>query len=282
MKLTNLDTKQYKRFFAFGCSYTNYLWPTWADIIGQDIPVYQNWAKSGAGNHFIFNSVMEAHARHRFNKDDLVVVMWSNKEREDRYHNHSWLTATNLSQEEIYGKKWFKMFALDFKGYLVRDLALIKASQLLLETCECSWENFMTNPITNIDIDLATAAGLDKLSDNEQYDYIVRAFDKLCEGTDIDPFIEHKEVVEIYKDIFLKINKSMEGRWSNEYRINRVVPNNDVHPTPLEALKFLETVWPNNSLSSSAKNYANYWNKEIYKHKKLLTPIHSVNSIVRL
>jgi hypothetical protein len=274
MKITNLDPKQYKRFFAFGCSFTNYLWPTWADIIGQDIPVYQNWGKAGAGNHFIFNSVMEAHARYQFDKNDLVIVMWSNKEREDRYHNHNWLTATNLSQEEVYGSKWFKMFALDFKGYLIRDLALIKATQSLLESCNCSWENFMISPITNIDIDLATDAGLDKLTEQEQYENIVRVFDNLCDGKDIDPFIEHKEVIEVYKDVFLNINKSMEGRWSNEYRTNRILTNNDVHPTPLEALKFLEKVWPNNCLSNLARTYATNWNKEINKH--------NVNSIVRL
>jgi hypothetical protein len=281
MKITNLDPKQYKRFFAFGCSFTNYFWPTWADIIGQDMPVYQNWARPGAGNHFIFNSVMEAYTRHQFNKDDLVIIMWSCKEREDRYWHNNWLNATYLTQKEIYGEKWFKKFGTDFKGHLIRDLALIKAIQIFLESSKCSWENFMLRPITDIDVDLATSAGLDKLSDNEQYDYIVRAFDKLCEGIDVDPFIEHREVVEIYKDIFLKINKSMEGRWSNEYRINRVAPNFDVHPTPLEALKFLEVVWPNNFLSDSAKNYANYWNKEIYKHAKFLTPIHPVTNVVR-
>jgi hypothetical protein len=282
MKLTNLDPKKYKRFFAFGCSFTNYLWPTWADIVGQDIPVYQNWAKPGAGNHYIFNSVMEAHARHQFNKNDLVIAMWSNKEREDRYHNNYWLTATNLSQEEVYGKKWFNEFGTDFKGYLVRDLAFIKATQTLLESSKCHWENFMINPITNIDIELATAAGLDKLSENEQYDYIVNAFNKLCEGTDIDPFIEHREVIEIYKDVFLKINKSLEGRWSNEYRINRISPNKDVHPTPLEALAFLDDVWPDNRLSDSSRNYANHWNNEMYKHNKILNPIHPINSVVRL
>lgn len=282
MRITNLNPANYKRFFSFGCSFTNYLWPTWADIIGQDIPVYQNWARPGAGNHFIFNSVMEAHARYQFNEDDLIIIMWSNKEREDRYHNSQWLNATNLTQKEIYGKQWFKMFGTDFKGYLIRDLAFIKATQTFLESCNCDWEQFMISPITNIDVDLATAAGLDKLTDSEQYNYIVNAFNNLCDGNDIDPFIEHKEVIEIYKDVFLKINKSMEGRWSNEYRINRKVPNNDVHPTPLEALEFLNNVWPNHLLSSSARNYADFWNSEVYKHKKILIPIHPTNKIVRL
>ena len=58
MRIQSLDPKKYKRFFAFGCSFTNYYWPTWADIIGQDSNFYENWAQPGAGNHFIFNSIM--------------------------------------------------------------------------------------------------------------------------------------------------------------------------------------------------------------------------------
>ena len=43
MQIQYLDKKKYKRFFAFGCSYTEYFWPTWPDIIGQEIPYYENW-----------------------------------------------------------------------------------------------------------------------------------------------------------------------------------------------------------------------------------------------
>ena len=46
----------YSRFFAFGCSFTSYYWPTWADIIGQEFSDrYYNLAMCGAGNEFMFH-----------------------------------------------------------------------------------------------------------------------------------------------------------------------------------------------------------------------------------
>lgn len=284
MKITNLDISRYKRFFAFGCSFTNYIWPTWADIISQDIPVYENWGKPGAGNHYIFNSLMEAHSRHKFNKDDLVIVMWSTKEREDRYNNNEWIVAGMANQEKVYGRNWFKKFGIDIRGYLIRDLALIKASHSMLKSCECDWENFTLNPTTNIDDNLVIKAGYDlnKISEKEGFEYWVRVFDDLCDGKEIDPLVEYQDVINIYKDIFLDINKSFEGRWSYEYKKSRISPNNDVHPTPLEALEFLDNVWPNNNLSQKSRDYAMYWNEQIFKHKRMNSPIHQIQEVTRL
>jgi hypothetical protein len=284
MKIQNLDPTKYKRFFAFGCSFTNYFWPSWADIIGQDIPVYENWAERGAGNYFIFNSVIEAHSRHKFNKDDLVIVMWSTKEREDRYSDGVWLHDTNITQEKTYGKDWVKKFGTDIKSFLIRDLAYIKSIQTFLETCECDWENFTLQSIINIDQNALKKLGvsIDTMPEEEKFKYWVRVFDDLCDGKEIDPIIEFKDVIEIYKDVFLKINKSLKGRWSYEYTQNRISPDFDLHPTPTEALKFLDTVWPNNKLSVNARDYAAHWNKEIFKYNNLKMPIHPITSITRL
>ena len=43
-----------KRLITFGCSFTDYSWPTWADIIALDREVeYENWAIGGGGNQQI-------------------------------------------------------------------------------------------------------------------------------------------------------------------------------------------------------------------------------------
>ena len=49
------EFKKYKRVFAFGCSFTCYRWPTWADLIGKQCEgaEFRNYGKSGAGNLFI-------------------------------------------------------------------------------------------------------------------------------------------------------------------------------------------------------------------------------------
>ena len=86
--------KNYKRFYAFGDSYTKYYWPTYADIIGHNMQgLYQNWGLKGAGNHYIFNSIVECNQRDKFTSDDLVIVMWTGVTREDRYVDNHWSTA---------------------------------------------------------------------------------------------------------------------------------------------------------------------------------------------
>lgn len=84
-----------KRFFAFGCSVTEYLWPTWADVISytlhrQGYECY-NFGNSGGGNFGILASMVAANQRYKFNKNDIICVMWSSWNREDRYVlNYGW------------------------------------------------------------------------------------------------------------------------------------------------------------------------------------------------
>jgi len=61
------------RLFAFGCSFTNYSWSTWADCLAPEFDYFENWGQSGAGNDFIFNSVMECDQRYNFGANDTVL-----------------------------------------------------------------------------------------------------------------------------------------------------------------------------------------------------------------
>lgn len=205
MKITNLNPLQYKRFFAFGCSYTNYRWPTWADIIGRDIPLYENWGFPGAGNYFIFNSVVEAHSRYKFTKDDLVIIMWTSTSREDRYSAKNWLHATISEQEKIYGKDWLKKFATDTRANYIRDFAYIKSTQVLLESTGCDWSNLVAHPLVKLDSK--------KLSFNtkeDMYDFWYTQWHRLCSGLANTNVFEEDDVIDVYKDIFLNISASYE------------------------------------------------------------------------
>ena len=84
-----------KRVFAFGCSLTDYRWPTWADIIGRSYHnkgyEYYNFGNSGSGNQYIANSLHLANIKYKFTPDDIIIVMWSSWTREDRYIlDYSW------------------------------------------------------------------------------------------------------------------------------------------------------------------------------------------------
>jgi hypothetical protein len=119
-----MNFKNYKRFFAFGCSFTQYYWPTWADIISNEFKESHNYGRNGAGNFFIYQSLIEAILQHEINKDDLVMIMFSSVTREDRFtKNRGWITPGNLYFQNEYDEKFIKNYMCDH-GYLMRDLNL--------------------------------------------------------------------------------------------------------------------------------------------------------------
>jgi len=105
-----------KRFFAFGCSYTSYSWPTWADLVGIEYEFARNWGISGIGNRAIAERIAEANTAYEFGPDDVVVVQWSSHLRNDWWHQFSlperqagWKTAGsifNYINQKLYDKKW--------------------------------------------------------------------------------------------------------------------------------------------------------------------------------
>jgi len=83
----------YNRFFAFGCSFTLYKWPTWADYLyaGGIADTYENWALPGGSNDFIFHSLIECDSLRGITPKDYVAIMWSQPWRIADYDNdHGW------------------------------------------------------------------------------------------------------------------------------------------------------------------------------------------------
>lgn len=137
-----LITKNPKRLFTFGCSFTHYFWSTWPEIIAYDleIPLY-NYGQSGAGNQYISNMVSQADSTYKFNEDDLVIISWTNVAREDRWVNGQWITPGNIYTQDIYEKKFVEKWS-DPVGYLIRDLSLIKLTKSFLNYKKCQFHFF--------------------------------------------------------------------------------------------------------------------------------------------
>jgi len=265
MKITNLNPSKYKRFFAFGCSNTNYMWPSWADVIGQDIEFYQNWAEPGGSNYFIFNSVIEANTRYKFNKDDLVIIKWTTKEREGRYSNNKWIHATPGNVDKIYDENWIKQFYFDSRSQLIRDLAYIQAIQKLLENLDCDWANLFYFDIFNF-----TDSHEKIWIESNNKDALVPLWQEyrnlVYTGSAIpNSIFKDQDVIEMYQEVFTNISGVFWASFEFFYNTPRISPNNDMHATPLESLKFLDWVWPNNTISSTARSYAIEWNNTIFK-----------------
>lgn len=195
------------RLFTFGCSFTNYRWSTWADILGVHYDEYQNWGQSGAGNHYIFNSVMEADQRHCFKPTDTVIVCWTSVHREDRYTDR-WQTLGNIYHTDIYVKEYKQ--TITNRGCFIRDAAFIKATKLLLETRRVvDWKFLSMHSMKN-----AQDIWKSDASDSEVYD--------------------------LYSDVLDCIGPSFRETLFPEQWPNR----EDPHPTPAEHLLYLDKVMP--------------------------------------
>jgi hypothetical protein len=232
--LTNIDFTKYKRFFAFGCSFTSYIWSTWADCITKEIPDSYNFGMMGAGNQLIFNKVIQANARYKFDTDDLVMVMWTNCAREDRYVGSGWLCPGNIYTQSTYDENFVKKFSCP-RGYLIRDLANINATEIILSNIGCDYDFLSMVPIDQIN----------------QYD---------------DSYNEEsiQDIISLYKETINKIKPSVYESVCNYdwHKGDRIViqqdngnPWDDPHPSPRLHLKYLKFVYPGIKFSANTEQF---------------------------
>lgn len=147
------------RRFTFGCSFTQYNWPTWADLYGlEGIPSF-NWGCAGLGNRAIAERVAECNVKSKFTPDDTVIVQWSSHFRHDWMHTRSpiddvslWRTSGSIfspKNQQIFDRNWLLRF-WDEKAYYIHTLNSIALVQGLLEASGCTWYMTSLNDLTKI------------------------------------------------------------------------------------------------------------------------------------
>ena len=109
-----------RRLFTFGCSYTSYAWPSWANFLSLEFDFFENWGLAGIGNRAIAERVAECNARHHFTKDDTIIVQWTSHIRNDYYLNtesegspRGWKTRGsifNYINGKVYDRRWVNTF----------------------------------------------------------------------------------------------------------------------------------------------------------------------------
>jgi hypothetical protein len=141
-----MDFSKYKRFFAFGCSFTSYNWPTWADVLASEMPNAElyNFGHCGGGNSMISNRIVEANTKYNFTDTDLIIPMWTTFCREDRYVDGHWMGVGNMYTQDVYDRDFVRKFSEPL-GYLLRDLAIITMTNVYLKTLPSDY--FMMNGV---------------------------------------------------------------------------------------------------------------------------------------
>lgn len=223
------------RLFTFGCSFTQYCWATWADLLGFEFEKFYNYGRSGAGNLFIACSIAEVFSRENISKDDTVLIMWTNVTREDRYTTN-WICPGNIFTQNVYSKEFVEKF-ITIRGSYVRDMAQIYLVDKLLESTGCKYQFMSMVDINN----------------HAQY-------------TNEDSSDLIKDILELYKPTISKFKQSMHKVvFNHDWNSRPNVENfrNDNHPFPLEHIEYLQKVLPEYKLSASTIQFAEMQDKEI-------------------
>jgi len=219
--MKQLATTNPKRLFTFGCSFTDYRWATWANILAFEFDCeFYNFGKSGAGNAFIANQITQTNQFYNFTKDDLIIVCWTNISREDRWtRKKGWITPGNIYSQQDYDSRFVKNWA-NSTHFALRDFSYIdlidnylnqKTNYHFLAMCNISehinqWENSTTDKEGNI-------AALSELYRNT-LNKIAPSFYKVLWNNDID------------------------NKWNKDWR--EIHPHfSDGHPTILEHYEYL-------------------------------------------
>ena len=181
---TNIDFKNYKRLFVIGCSFTNWMWPTWADIIHKEHShlAYRNFGTPGCGNDYIFTILNQITREYNLGEKDLVMIMWSSFHRMSVYSgyqsnddlqkaiiNENPATQDNVIRNNTWawgsGDDMLAQLSLNHdqincdRGFLIRDLAIIDTITTLMEKSAYSGACMLSAPINKQDIFDASAPG---------------------------------------------------------------------------------------------------------------------------
>ena len=156
LSLDNLDPSKYKRVFILGCSFTQYYWPTWADIIVSEIPdanVY-NTALMGTGNFHQLWWLQMLSKVAELTESDLVLQCFSTFCREDRIlSDHTWSREGEIhagSCAELYDDAYVEKYFFK-EGFVLRDFANIISCVDLHNTAPWDSVVLQSTPLTIFD-----------------------------------------------------------------------------------------------------------------------------------
>lgn len=254
------------RLFTFGCSMTSYTYPTWADILGSKFSYYENWGMPGAGNNYIFNSVIECFQRNTITSNDTIVIMWSGIARIDSYQFNEW----NHTVNQFVDKNTPNNLLSCPDGYEIISYAYFNAIDQLLELKKINYQM-----LSFVEYDKHTRAGklytptLDKIK-KVKFNYNNKKIKKLSNKNILDlynrlsgstwpslddilnnnlPNIDNYVITEVenFKEI---INKNRNLYYDTPDTI-------DVHPTPVQHLEMLTKYFPSIPAMPKTISYIN-------------------------
>jgi hypothetical protein len=193
-----------RRLFTFGCSFTNFKWQTWADIVGTQFEEFQNWGKTGAGNFFISSSVYECHAINKITKDDVVLIMFSSIDRFDFINQNSYFETNgsiygdshSLSREFVYNK-WSEEFGVYNTWFSISSV------KQLLDSIGCEYRLMKAFNFNQVD---GPREYLKPLNPNQRLDICLELINDMVKGENIMEFHVNRNQHYYFDDLPNKVD----------------------------------------------------------------------------
>lgn len=249
-----------KRLFAFGCSFTRWLWTGWPEIVANHLDVpHWNFGIGGGGNQFMFTRLSQARQAYNIGPEDLVIICWTNFSREDRWCGriNNWELVGNIYHSNgVWDERWIKRWS-NSAHYAIRDLSIINMTRTCLESWGCQYHLLsMCDLLNNID---------------ENYGHHV-------------PEPERQILTDMYQEDINSILPSYyKVLWQDDLARNKFrVEQRDIHPmfgdghpSPMEHLRYFAHYWPEMMTSQGAtvarvdQAYRQYFKQKYTDGRKL-------------
>jgi len=164
------------RIFTFGCSFTDYVWPTWADMILYGNEGF-NMGIRGVGNEAILYRLLEVDRKYKLNNEDTVIIIFTTPIRWDLIisNNSEWsgFGQTTTSSLSKYENELYTVDGLIFKSMhtinLIKDFLDKKGVRYVFGSVNNLYENY-GNYFENFKLSNEINSLVDSVKDNVKLD----------------------------------------------------------------------------------------------------------------
>ena len=224
------------RLFTYGCSYTNYHWPTWADYLGYFFDSYEKNGKAACGNRYIFNRICKDVFMNNITKDDTIIVQWTGLGRNDYVRDGEWKCQGDVfDSSEIYDDDYIEKY-FSFNHHVTELVGYYRMLISLFNSIGCNYRFLhMMNPQVDnwslmgepLAIHFNNHLRKHKVNEFLNDGELVKTFSFLLSDYTFSPSIwEYQSYIQ---------SESESNNYSNESDINVIV---DYHPTSKSHLRY--------------------------------------------
>ena len=264
------------RLFTFGCSMTKSFYPTWADILGRNWEYSENWARSGVGNTFIFNSIIECDHRNHLTPEDTILILWTAMSgRHDCYQFDRWVHEMDAYPDK-FGSKGFRYNCPT--GYEIINYAQICAIHGYLDSKKINYKSMTWYQIDQ-DTEIAKfyQSTVDKIEyvkfepnqkyykqPSDEYQTFLETATKLYQDLAGDQWPSLDNIIKgqynITEDFVKKELEDFEKLLTTQKNnvrqtFKEKAENIDSHPLPTQHFKMVENTFPDIKLSADTEHW---------------------------